>query len=309
MVAKNITQKPNYSLDDLLPVTLELIPPELLKTYLTKQNPRNRPINQEVVEYFMRVIQTGQYVAAVPDPVVFDKHGNTINAQHRMWAFLNLGLAMPAYVVRGADTNMIIYLDQGRKRSLFQNAHIVKSGHSQKVLTTAKFMYNMYTTLTLNKTPFILSGGEVIHIADKFKEGLEFAERSFGVGNHAISPIKAAIARGYYEFDDREKLFKFGKIYRTGEYESLPGIPTDKQPQFNAVKLQRWVDELSRHERMEKGKMIYCTTEAVLMKFMFNKRVNNIRPGVYEIFHTMDEMFEELKIKELNRKDIKPQAI
>ena len=287
----------NYALESLLPVSIELVTPEMAKLYLNK-NPRNRPISGSRVEYFTRLAVTDQFVPQVPDPIIFDKYGNLINGQHRLSMIVALGITVPCYVQRGAERDLIINLDQQKKRTIGQNAHIVNSGHSQKTLTSAEFLYSMYLLLTKGKsiTNFKLSPNEIIRINDKFKEGLDYAERSLGVGNHAIAPIKAALARAYYEFDNRDKLFKFGTVYRTGEYESIPGIPLNRQPQFNAVKLQKWVEGLTRHERAEKKKLIYLNTEFTILKFMYDKRIDKLHNNEYELFHNVDEMFDDLDI-------------
>ena len=287
----------NYTLESLLPVSIELVTPELAKMYLNK-NPRNRPISGSRVEYFTRLALTDQFVPQVPDPIIFDKYGNLINGQHRLSMIVALGITIPCYVQRGADRELIVNLDLQKKRTIGQNAHIIGCQHSQKALTNAEFMYNMYMLLTKGKSlsNFKLSPTEIIKINNKFKNGIEFAERSLGVGNHAITPIKSALARAYYEFDNRDKLFKFGTVYRTGEYESIQGIPLNKQPQFNAVKLQRWVEGLTRQEREVKKKQVYLNTEFMILNFMADRRINKLANNEYELFHESDELFEGLEI-------------
>ena len=225
-------------LTELPMIAREVITPEMAKAYLG-QNHRNRIINQNRVEYFVRLIKSNQFDNAVPDPIVIDKNNTLINGQHRLSAIAAAGQTIPMYIQRGSNHDLILNLDLQRKRSVRQAAYIMETTHNQFHIKMAQVMYQMYYQDVKGQPSKIqLSPQESLLIVDQFSSGIRFAEQSFGRVTGTIGPVKAALARAYYAEPDKDKLKQFGRIYNTGEHDGGVGnIPP---------KLKAYVNKQSR---------------------------------------------------------------
>jgi hypothetical protein len=268
----------------------EMITPGLAQAILGL-NHRNRKIDPDRVDHFVRLIKTNQFDNSVPDPIVIDRNNVLINGQHRLTAINKSGESIPMYVQRGSNHDLILNLDLQRKRTIGQAAYIMESNHNQFHTKMAALMFQMYVT-ELKGEPFTnikLSAKETLMIADKFTSGIRFAEKSFGRATGTIGPVKAALARAYYGETDKDKLFEFGRVYNTGMYDASIGqVP---------VKLEKYVNSMSRSAKYDKSREIYLATEYAIRHYMLNRQVKKIKPAEKELYPAVNQMFKSLNIK------------
>jgi hypothetical protein len=84
---------------------------------------RNRRINQIRVDSIERDIRANNWVPDM-EPIRFNDEGELIDGQHRLWAVIQSGMTVRAYVVRGFPDDVIAVIDSGKSRTIADNIGI-----------------------------------------------------------------------------------------------------------------------------------------------------------------------------------------
>lgn len=95
---------------------VETITPPLAEEYL-KKNTHNRPIRQNVVDFYAEQMKKGLWLLN-GEAITFDKTGSLVNGQHRLRAVIKSGCGVDFLVVRGADEGSYVVTDSGMTRKL-----------------------------------------------------------------------------------------------------------------------------------------------------------------------------------------------
>jgi len=93
----------------------ELITPERAHEML-RQNKHNRPTNWHRVEEYSDAMTRGEW-KLTPQGIVFDRDGNLLNGQNRLWAVVYSGASVHMRVSRGSDSNVANVIDRGSPQS------------------------------------------------------------------------------------------------------------------------------------------------------------------------------------------------
>ena len=93
-----------------------LVTPELAKYWL-KKNRSNRPIRPTQVHRLAQLIRDGKWVLT-PDAVGFDVNDNLTNAQHRLAAVVQSGIAVEMFLCTDLPVESFSATDQGCTRSV-----------------------------------------------------------------------------------------------------------------------------------------------------------------------------------------------
>ena len=122
----------------LMAVTCSVTPEKALE-YLEKANAagvRNRSVSDARVKMFEDIIRKGEW-RTTHQGIAFDKDGNLIDGQHRLWGCVDSEKPIQVVVTRGVAATDMTLIDRGRSRSQFHMAHEVAAvqldrvGHDQ----------------------------------------------------------------------------------------------------------------------------------------------------------------------------------
>lgn len=91
------------------------VTPQLAEEWLN-QNTRNRKLSSLLVTKYADQMKQGLWHYDA-EPIRFDKDGNLIDGQHRLWAIVESGTTQRFLVVRGLDTRAFVTIDTGKVRS------------------------------------------------------------------------------------------------------------------------------------------------------------------------------------------------
>jgi hypothetical protein len=98
-----------------LTVKLEYVTPELAENYL-KFNPKNRDVNEANLKLLTNEMKYNRYKEN-GESIVFDKHGELKDGQHRLMAVINSGHSYFFPIVRGVEADCMATYDTGKNRS------------------------------------------------------------------------------------------------------------------------------------------------------------------------------------------------
>ena len=92
-----------------------IVTPNMATEWL-EQNKRNRHIRQSHVDDLAQQIKNGlwKFDGAT---IRFDKEGNILDGQHRLWAVIESGLSIDTFVVNGLDSDVFAVIDTGIVRT------------------------------------------------------------------------------------------------------------------------------------------------------------------------------------------------
>lgn len=94
----------------------ELVNPTLATLWLEK-NTKNRPVHDSKVKLYAERMRAGEW-RLNGEAVIFDKNGDLIDGQHRLWAVIESGVTVQMLVVRGVDPDVRPTIDTGLSRSI-----------------------------------------------------------------------------------------------------------------------------------------------------------------------------------------------
>lgn len=97
-------------------ITTEVISPDQAFAYL-ERNTGNRHVRQDHVARLARDMTTGNW-RLNGEPISFDREGNLINGQHRLWACTMAKTSFETVVVRGVESEAYTTIDIGRAKSM-----------------------------------------------------------------------------------------------------------------------------------------------------------------------------------------------
>ncbi len=99
--------------------TFERIDPDTAKTWLDEHNQRNRPVSKAHVRLLAADLAAGRW-RTTHQGIAFDRDGQLVDGQHRLWAIVESGVSAVLQVTRGVDPMAFEVIDQHRKRTAGQ---------------------------------------------------------------------------------------------------------------------------------------------------------------------------------------------
>lgn len=95
---------------------IETITPDMAAQWLERSQFANRRLRTSHVKSLAQDIRDGRWQLN-GETIVFDRHGNLLNGQHRLWAIIEANRAAPSIIVRNVDQSAFATIDSGLKRS------------------------------------------------------------------------------------------------------------------------------------------------------------------------------------------------
>lgn len=93
-----------------------LIVPELARKWLEENVKVNRPVSDRMVKLYARAMTDGRW-RENGEAITFDKDGNLINGQHRLWACIESNVSFRTLVAWDVPKDAFPTIDTGKKRS------------------------------------------------------------------------------------------------------------------------------------------------------------------------------------------------
>lgn len=94
----------------------EFVTPEMAERYLAG-NSKNRPLSRHIVEKYAGAMRRGEWMAN-GEPIIFGKHGNLIDGQHRLEAIILSRVPVTLAIVTGVDDEAFKTINCGHKRQI-----------------------------------------------------------------------------------------------------------------------------------------------------------------------------------------------
>lgn len=291
----------NYSDDDFLRVSVELITPEMAREYLFSQE-TNRNINDRRVSDYVLRMARGEW--KIGQPIIFDENGCLIDGQHRLKAIIKHGKPIEFAVIKGVPSDSKSVIDIGQRRTTTQIAKLCgidkpSYGERQAILSNA-FLGSQFKSKSKNRKRNaanlvgarrgLRSPNAMIDLEEQYSEGIDFAMRSPGstiqkrvVGKGSL--VRSVIFRAYYNCN-HDRLNEFIDVYYTGE-------TYNPQEDHAALVLRNHVMAVNMGERKvskaNDGKIeLYKKAEQAIFSFLRKRKTERLIGSDYELFPLPD---------------------
>lgn len=243
----------SYSLPDPMPrIEPMMIAPALADAWL-KVNTLNRKIRDDFVAELTRTIQRGEWLFN-GETFKFSIQDQMIDGQHRAWAILRSGIAVPGLVVFDMPPEAQDTIDTGRRRLVSDVLQMKGEVDSIALAAMLNRMYVWsYGDIALRQpTRFKLSAPQALAMLDmdpEVRDSLQFARRVHEWSERIIA--KSMIGATYHRFRaiDKPDAEDFWRRFATG-IDSPLGHPTQKLRMMmkrNASKRSQKLDTYTIH--------------------------------------------------------------
>jgi len=241
-----------------------LITPQIATATINKNKLPNRKLNKERVKYLANIMRRGQFMCT-HQGIALDLDGNVIDGNHRLHAIVESNCSVYMMVSKGVPVDTMQVVDSMGHRSLLQRLQFVGINTNSKILSIAKALeYGIYANIGEG-----LQDIEAKRILDKYSGALDFVH-SLDPSGKVVTPVMSVIARAYYT-QDRDRLKRFVKVYRTG----VPENPSETAP----LRLKSKVENLKKNANANRYQYrlyteeMYWYAESALSRFLNDENV------------------------------------
>lgn len=260
---------------------LVTITPEIALNWL-ERNTTNRPLRDVDVRKYARDMREGRWKAGGV-VIKFSRENTIINGQHTLWAVVESGVTIQAYVLMGLDPDVVLVEDDHARRRLtdvvkIQHRGWTVTGHHAAVATMLRQSVAWHEGGSTVKP--LATRQEEVTFLEQHRDAIEFAVSAFSRGDRrgiAVSAVMAPIARAYYT-EDRERLRAFVHVVQTG-------LVTDVK-ENTAILLRNWL--LASIGTLSAGMVsridTYRKTERALRAYLDNEQLKVLKAGLDELF-------------------------
>jgi hypothetical protein len=184
-------------------ITELMMTPDLAEVYL-ERNTHNRPLDKKHVKFLAREMKAGRW----------KRNGDTIcmngtrliDGQHRLWAVVESGVAVPVLLVEGLDDDVFNTKDFGKKRSAADVLAIKGEKYSSLLAATVVFI-ERYMTGQLDQAKRTYSPIEVEELVAKYGDDLRtsvFFCGSLGTKRLVANSVMAGLHYIFAKFDKQK---------------------------------------------------------------------------------------------------------
>lgn len=254
---------------------VEEITPAMAEQYLN-YNKINRPLRKGIVEKYAMDMTDGNW-PLTHQAIAFDEQGNILDGQHRLWAVIESGKTISMMVVRGLESQVRDFIDQGLPRTTVDVAKLrdPDSNITQFFGATARRM------MIGCRSNVVYTRPQIVNFMEKHEKAIHFAIDEALGGRRAFrvtpSAIPAVIARAYYH-EDKARIIEFGEIMLG----KLPKGDGDS----GAHVLRGWLlaGTPNRGKAMSREVEVYCKTQRALSGFLAHEKMRSIYAKLEEIW-------------------------
>lgn len=228
---------------------VEHITPEIARTYLTHNTDNPRKLDLKTVEKYASDIKSNLWEVN-GEGIVFNKAGELVNGQHRLYAILNANVAADVLVVRGVDDNVRIY-DSGKTRSARDALKI--SGIELPIQATSA------ARLLVSKFQPIGRNAEIAYIS-QHEADLRRAYVATCLGGPAKASNKAACVLGSYLMlrTKRAQKHDVESFYNVFNAKRKTALENEEQDVSSALVARTMFDENIKRLQKAQLEIIVC---------------------------------------------------
>ena len=110
---------------------------------LGKQLDNQRPLYRPLVERLKQALFNDEYIDAIINPIFISEDGYIMDAQHRLTAVAETGIAANFLIVRGLPEESFVYFDQNRTRNARDTLKVSGISNPAAVATAAKLIHEL----------------------------------------------------------------------------------------------------------------------------------------------------------------------
>jgi hypothetical protein len=196
--------------DQKVTSTIEVITPELAKTYLSSQTLNRQPNLFRVSAYAQLMSESNWKIS---DPLMFDVAGKLYDGQHRLLSVIKANIPVEFLVIRNMPEVAKKYCDLGQTRTFSQVAQIAGVEVGGRQISMVRQL------LRATGDRSLANPKQIIELCLKYKEGFDFSvinssriKNKIKSGDTAI--ILCAVAKAYY-YENHARLLEFLQVYHT----------------------------------------------------------------------------------------------
>jgi hypothetical protein len=246
------------------------VTPEMARHWLRNNN-FNRPLNQRLVEKYARQMRTGNW-QRTHQGIAFDSRGVVLDGQHRLWAIIRSGHAIPMLIFLNENFHVHESIDGGKTRSLLDVVRLEIRDNTLKNrhIYVVKAMWAGRHCVNQND----MTATEVSNLLRNFHLPVRFAVELLEHSHVADNVVMSVIARAYQSVP-QERLIKFCNILRNGE---------GSHPSATMIlQFRDWLLRLKDRQAATR-RDIYKRTEIVLNAFLNNAVTCDLFSDYKELF-------------------------
>lgn len=186
-----------YSIPDWLDgfsLLVGTITPELARVMLTR-NVKNRGKKQKKIEDYAAMQKQGRW-GFTSETIKFDRDGNLIDGQNRLFACIESGAPFVTLIAYGLDPKVFPHLDRGARRSTADNlvAEGEKNAHALAAAATLVWRYERGLHLWATETP------EPDEVQDVLDRHPALRDSMAAVKGGSIRLIRSHAAAGFFHY-------------------------------------------------------------------------------------------------------------
>lgn len=233
------------------------VTPDMAREWL-KKNRFNRPLKPRLVDKYVRQILAGNW-QRTHQGIAFDSQGVVLDGQHRLWAIIQTGQAMPLLIFLNESQTAHESIDNGRARSLLDVVRLelrdntIKSKHlgALKAMWAGRYCKNQDD----------LTAVEIGAMLRRYNNAVRFAVDMTEIPGVNDTVVMGVLARAYLTVP-ADKLLEFSRILR--------GYDSEHPTSCLIQDFRGWL--LALRDRQEATRRdVYKRTETVLNAFLKNE--------------------------------------
>lgn len=196
----------------------------------------NRPISQVAVHTYAGDMRDLRWDWN-GNTIVLGRNGEVLDGQHRLWAVIETGLAVPFIVVKNVSDAAKLSIDSGRVRRHSDRLHMFAGVERPAAVAASLSLLEQ----VLHHRPGKVSTHELWKRYEEHRVGFDWALAALGQSRMTIAPIYAALVYAYpkypAEIDELarqlqvgEGLRRFDPAWTLREYlNNTPGISSSRE--------------------------------------------------------------------------------
>lgn len=184
-----------------------------IATAFLELNTNNRNISDSVVDKYATVMKEGHWLPEIATPITVSEFGVLQNGQHRLYAVLEADVPVIMNAAFGSSEAALLYFDQGRARTVPDNAGLMGVVQPKVVTASANIVYGLVTGLE----NISRAAPDIVRFNDENTKAIEWISARIGNKN---GKMNRAYITGPLVFAYRanpDKVDEFAKGFVTGE--------------------------------------------------------------------------------------------
>lgn len=182
-----------------------IVKPDVARILLAA-NSGNRPVGESTVFDYRRMLTSGEFIPAHPDPILIRKYGVVQNAQHRLLAVEQSGVGSVFRIEFDCPDWLFPYLDGGKGRTLSDRVQIAKKNVSKnrRIVTACTRIIVYYRShsdfrdllVMENQAPSLrrVTPNDINQVFDLIGNHIDSIASEFTRGHNRVSPVSVIVA-------------------------------------------------------------------------------------------------------------------